>query len=141
MFEVFLDSLRNGGFGDSNGQYLNAWSPNGQVFAEGFDEFLIELIENVDIYLLKRVFRAKLIDFMMELISNPEFLVVLSVVQNCVIDIFLPELVDDFYLLEIDESTVIGSARDALHDVCLDADFHLDELFVHWDSEMKPWLT
>ena len=52
------------------------------------------------------MFATELIDFMMKLISNPEFLIIFSIVKNSVIDILLLEFIDNFNLIEIDQSSI-----------------------------------
>ena len=52
------------------------------------------------------MFATELIDFMMKLISNPEFLIICSIVKNSIIDILLLEFIDNFDLIEIDQSSI-----------------------------------
>lgn len=99
------------------------------------------MVEDVDIDLLQRVLRAKLVDLMMYLIRDPKSLVLLSVVQYRLIDVLLLEFVDDLDLVEVNQCAVGSSAGYACYDVSLDANLHFDELFIHGDSEVKTGLA
>ena len=87
------------------------------------------------------MFATELIDFMMKLISNPEFLIICSIVKNSVIDILLLEFIDNFNLIEIDQSSIRCSTGNIDHNISLNAHFHFDEFFIHGDSKMKARLA
>lgn len=53
LLEVAFDTLWYFGLGDSNGQYFDAGCPVSQIFVQGLDELLVELIKDVDVDLLE----------------------------------------------------------------------------------------
>ena len=77
---ILNNFLRNSRFRDSYREDLYTWSPFLEILIEGIHELLIKSIEEVDVYLLKSVLAAELIDFMMDFISYPYFFIVLGIV-------------------------------------------------------------
>lgn len=81
--------------------------------------------------------RTELIDLMMDLVGDPKPLVLLRVVEHSLIDVLFFEFVDHLYLVEVDQCAVGGAAGNAGDHIGLDAHLHLDELFIHGDSEVE----
>lgn len=84
--------------------------------------------------------RTELVDLMMQLVSYPELLIVLRVVKHSLIYMGLLQFVHHFHLIEVDQCSIRCPAWDVRHHIRLDADFHLDELFVEWNAEVEPRL-
>lgn len=141
LLKIAFDAFWNVRLGDPNGQYLNPRRPMLEILVQILDEFLIELIEDVDINLLQRMLRTKLVDLMMDLVRYPKTLVLLSVVQHGLINVLFFEFVDHLYLVEVDQCAVGGAAGNAGHHIGLDAHLHLDEFFVNGDSEVETRFT
>jgi hypothetical protein len=141
LLEVLLDSIRDLRFGDSDGKNLDAWRPRAKVLVEGLDEFLVELVEDVDVDLLQGVLGAELVDLVVQLVSDPELLIILSVVEHSVVDELLLQLVHHLDLVEVNQRSVGRSAGDAGDHVGLDAHLHLDEFLVHRNAEVESGLA
>ena len=85
--------------------------------------------------------RAELIDLVVQFVSNPVRFVILCVVKNCIIDIFFLQAVHHFNFIEVYQGAVWCAARDVFYHICLDADFHLDEVLKKRNPKMKARFT
>lgn len=74
----------------------------------------------------------------MDFIADPEFLVILCVIQNCMINHILSQLIDNFNFVKIDKSSIWCSTWNINDCVRLNANFHFNEFFQEGDPEMKP---
>lgn len=141
LFEVAADAVWNVWLGDSDGKDLDAWCPLGEVLVKRLDEFLVELVEYAYIDLLQGMLGAELIDLMMQLVGDPKLLVVLSIVEHCLVNCLLAQFVDHLHLVEVYQRAIGGAAGNVGDGVSLDADLHLDELFIEGNAEVETRLA